>query len=173
MSSISGQNIIMNGRSSRASSCGEIFTWNEISEIHKVRNGIYQRNGKLISLLTDFGKINPCYPDFHGETANTIFYTGAGRRGDQKLDSFNRAMFNAADSAHAVPLFNKLSVGRWEFLGFWRVLEGKYIFDEARQRMVWKFKLERQFKQKNAAGRRSSRKSFQTRGEERNLEIID
>ena len=141
MSSISGQNIVMNGRSLTADSFGEIFSWREIGEIHKVRNGIYQRGGKLISLLTDFGKINECYPDFHGTTTETIFYTGAGRRGDQQLDVFNRAMFNAVESAHVVPLFNKLSVGRWEFMGFWKVLEGKYIYDEAQKRMVWKFRL--------------------------------
>lgn len=132
----------MNGRSLTTDSCGEIFSWNEIGEIHKVRNGIYQRGGKVISLLTDFGKINPCYPDFHGENKNTIFYTGAGRRGDQKLDSFNRAMLNAVESAHFVPLFNKLSVGCWEFLGFWKISEGKYIYAEAQKRMVWKFRLE-------------------------------
>ncbi len=119
----------------------KIFSWNEVSRIHKIRHGIYQRNGKLISLLTDFGKINACYPDFHGDTGNTIFYTGAGRRGDQPLDSFNRAMFAATKSKHAVPLFNKLAVGRWEFLGLWRVTEGKYIFDDAQKRMIWKFKL--------------------------------
>ena len=120
---------------------GMIFSWNEVSEIHKVRNGIYQRGGLLISLLTDFGVINPCYPDYTGVTADTIFYTGAGRRGDQKLDSFNRAMFNAAESSHKVPLFNKISTGRWEFLGFWKVLEGKYIFDETQDRMDWQFTL--------------------------------
>lgn len=122
---------------------GQIFSWNEVSEIHSIRNGIYQRNGKLISLLTDFGKINPCYPDFHGDSPDTIFYTGAGRRGDQKLDSFNRAMFKAIESKHRVPLFNKLAVGRWQFLGFWRVSAGEYIFDEKQNRMVWKFTLER------------------------------
>ncbi len=120
---------------------GEILSWTELSEIHRIRNGIYQRNGRVISLLTDFGKINPCYPDFHGDNQNTIFYTGAGRRGDQKLDSFNRAMFNAVESKHAVPLFNKLAVGRWEFLGFWQVLDGRYIYDETAKRMIWKFKL--------------------------------
>ena len=122
---------------------GEVFSWNEVSEIHRVRNGIYQRGGRLISLLTDFGKINPCYPDFHGASPETIFYTGAGRRGDQRLDSFNRAMFSATESKHAVPLFNKLAVGRWQFLGFWRVSEGKYIFDEKQARMIWSFTLER------------------------------
>ncbi len=120
---------------------GEILSWNDIGELHKTRNGIYQRDGRVISLLTDFGRINPCYPDFHGDTRDTIFYTGAGRSGDQKLDSFNRAMFNAVESKHAVPLFNKLAVGRWRFLGFWHVAEGKYIFDEAQNRMVWKFTL--------------------------------
>src|SRR5688572_3008989 len=58
---------------------GRQFSWAEVSELHKTRNGIYQRNGTVISLLTDFGKINPCYPDFHGDTQNTIHYTGSGR----------------------------------------------------------------------------------------------
>lgn len=122
---------------------GDVFSWHDVSEIHRIRNGIYQRGGRLVSLLTDFGKINPCYPDFHGDSADTIFYTGAGRRGDQRLDSFNRALFNAIKSSHAVPLFNKLKVGRWQFLGFWKVLEGKYIFDERQDRMVWLFTLQR------------------------------
>lgn len=122
---------------------GDIFSWEEVSEIHKIRNGIYQRNGRLISLLTDFGRINPCYPDYHGASRDTIFYTGAGRRGDQKLDSFNQALFNAIESRHKVPLFNKLAVGRWQFLGFWRVTDGKYIFDEKQDRMIWKFTLKR------------------------------
>lgn len=122
---------------------GDVFTWSEVFEIHRVRNGIYQRAGKLVSLLTDFGKINPCYPDYSGENGDTIFYTGAGRRGDQKLDSFNRAMFAAIETKHAVPLFNKLAVGRWEFFGFWLIAEGKYIFDEVQNRMIWKFTLKR------------------------------
>lgn len=122
---------------------GDVFSWNEVSEIHKIRQGIYQRNGNLISLLTDFGVINPCYPDVHGDTADTIFYTGAGRRGDQQLNSFNQAMFNAIESKHRVPLFNKLAVGRWEFLGFWRVTQGEYVYDERQKRMIWKFTLER------------------------------
>lgn len=143
VSSISRQNNKINGSYLQTSGIGEIFSWDEVSEIHKIRNGIYQRGGRLISLLTDFGKINPCYPDFHGDTENTIFYTGAGRRGDQKLDSFNRALFNAIESKHAVPLFNKLKVGKWQFMGFWQVAEGRYIYDEAQKRMVWKFKLER------------------------------
>ncbi len=121
----------------------DILSWNEVNKIHRVRHGIYQKNGRVISLLTDFGKINPCYPDFHGETTNTIFYTGAGRRGDQQLDSFNQAMFNAIKTKHHVPLFNKLKPGHWEFLGFWRVREGKYIYDEAQKRMVWRFTLQK------------------------------
>ena len=40
-----------------------------------------------------FGRINPCYPDTHGDTPDSIFYTGNGRRGDQKLDAQNRARF--------------------------------------------------------------------------------
>lgn len=123
---------------------GDIFSWAEVSEIHKTRHGIYQCGGRLVSLLTDFGKINPCYPDVHSdETRDTIFYTGAGRRGDQKLDSFNRAMFDAIETKHYVPLFNKLAVGRWEFLGFWKVAGGAYVFDETQKRMVWKFTLNR------------------------------
>lgn len=137
VSSETAQNFLTNAK------VGDVFSWNEVSEIHKIRNGIYQRNGKLISLLTDFGKINPCYPDFRGRQRDTIFYTGAGRRGDQKLDSFNQALFNAIESRHAVPFFNKLAVGRWQFLGFWRVRTGKYIFDENQNRMVWKFTLQR------------------------------
>jgi hypothetical protein len=144
VSSINEQNETISGGFFTISDAGKVFSWNEVSEIHKIRNGIYQRQGKLISLLTDFGKINPCYPDFHGASRDTIFYTGAGRRGDQKLDSFNRALFNAIESKHAVPLFNKLRVGAWQFLGFWRVSEGKYVFDDAQNRMIWKFRLERQ-----------------------------
>ena len=143
MSSINGQNEAISETFFLGAETSEIFSWDTVSEIHKARNGIYQRKGRLISLLTDFGKINPCYPDFHGRSTDTIFYTGAGRRGDQKLDSFNRAMFNAIESKHAVPLFNKLKVGKWQFLGFWRVLDGKYIFDEAQNRMIWKFTLQR------------------------------
>lgn len=120
---------------------GVVFTWNDVSEVHKIRNGVYQLRGELISLLTDFGKINPCYPDFHGDTADTIFYTGAGRRGDQPLSPGNRALLKAIETKIKVPLFNKLSVGRWQFMGHWRVTDGKYIFDEKTDRMVWKFTL--------------------------------
>jgi hypothetical protein len=122
---------------------GQTIGWAEVSKIHKVRHGIYQRKGRLISLLTDFGRINPCYPDTHGKSADTILYTGNGRRGDQKLDAQNRALLYAIDSEIAVPLFNKLAPGRWQFLGYWRVVAGKYLFDEKQGRMVWKFTLTR------------------------------
>ena len=143
MSSINKQNTTISGSFLTIDDIGTIFSWTEVSEIHKTRSGIYQRNEQIVSLLTDFGKINPCYPDFHGETQDTIFYTGAGRRGDQKLDIRNRALLNAVETKHSVPLFNKLKVGNWQFLGFWRVTEGKYIFDEAQKRMVWKFTLQK------------------------------
>lgn len=122
---------------------GEVFPWAFVSSVHRSRNGIYQKDGRLVSLLTDFGRINPCYPDFHGDTLDTIHYTGSGRRGDQKLDAANRALLAAIDTAHAVPLFNKLGVNRWEYLGLWHVTDGRYIYDEQRERMVWKFTLVR------------------------------
>jgi hypothetical protein len=114
-----------------------------VSAVHKIRNGIYQRDGHLISLLTDFGRINPCYPDTHGAAPDTIIYTGNGRRGDQKLDPQNRALLDAVTSGIIVPLFNKLSVNRWEFTGHWRVIDGVYVFDEVRDRIVWRFTLQR------------------------------
>ena len=120
---------------------GTIIDWNEVSEIHKIRNGIYQRDGRVISLLTDFGRINPCYPDFHG-SSDVIYYTGSGRHGNQKLDAANRALFDAIETRQPVPLFNKLGVNRWEFTGLWRVTDGKYVFDERQERMVWQFTLE-------------------------------
>jgi len=120
---------------------GRVFTWAEVNKVHRTRPGVYQKNGYLISLLTDFGRINPCYPDRHAGGENTIIYTGHGRRGDQKLDVHNRALLDAIETGHTVPLFNKLSVGRWRFEGFWRVAAGKYIFDENQGRMLWKFTL--------------------------------
>jgi hypothetical protein len=119
----------------------KILTWEEVSEIHKSRNGIYQKNGKLISLLTDFGKLTPYYPDFTGNTENEIFYTGAGRRGDQKLDIWNRAMINEVNTKNNFPLFCKLKIGVWKFLGYWQISNAEYIFDEKNERMIWKFKL--------------------------------
>jgi hypothetical protein len=122
-------------------SVGKVLTWNEVSEVHKVRNGIYQRNGKLISLLTDFGKLTRCYQDFHGDKPGEIFYTGSGRRGDQKLDAANQALINAIETKQTVPLFCKLKVGQWEFLGLHQITNAEYIFDETTARMVWKFTL--------------------------------
>lgn len=127
----------------KESDVGSIYSWSEISKIHKVRNGIYQLNGRLISLLTDFGKINPCYPDFHGNSARIIHYTGSGRRGNQKLNTANRALLDAIDKHLSVPLFNKLAVNKWEFLGYWQVNSGIYVFDENQSRMVWKFTLQK------------------------------
>jgi hypothetical protein len=121
----------------------EVLSWHQVSATHKTRNGIYQRNGNLISLLTDFGRINPCYPDTHGGTTDSIFYTGNGRRGNQKLDAQNRALLDAIHSEITVPLFNKLRPDRWQFLGHWRVTNGKYIYNDSQKRMVWKFTLER------------------------------
>ena len=126
---------------------GDILSWNDVSDIHKIRNGIYQSNGRLISLLTDFGRINPCYPDFHGNTRDVIYYTGSGRRGNQKLDAANRALLDAIETKLSVPLFNKLAVGRWEFTGLWQVMEGRYVFDDERERMVWRFTLKRSRRQ--------------------------
>ncbi len=120
---------------------GKVFSWTEVNQIHKIRNGIYQRNGQLISLLTDFGRINPCYPDKHGETTDSILYTGSGRRGDQKLDTQNQAMLDAITLKLSVPLFNKLAPDQWEFFGHWSVTDGKYIYDELQKRHVWKFTL--------------------------------
>jgi hypothetical protein len=123
---------------------GNVYSWTDVSIIHRIRNGIYQKNGRLISLLTDFGRINPCYPDVQGHDADTILYTGSGRHGDQNLDPANRALLAAAGAETAVPLFNKLAVGRWEFLGLWKVRDGSYIFDEKQNRMLWKFTLQRE-----------------------------
>ena len=120
---------------------GDVLPWSRVAEVHKIRNGIYQRSGRLISLLTDFGRINPCYPDFHGETPDIIHYTGSGRRGDQKLDAANQALLNAIKTGHPVPLFNKLAVNQWQFLGFITVIDANYIHDESRSRMIWKFTL--------------------------------
>ncbi len=125
------------------SDVGRVFSWTDVSTIHRSRNGIYQSDGRLVSLLTDFGKINPCYPDFHGDTTDVIHYTGSGRRGNQKLDLANGALHSAIETGLAVPLFCKLGVNRWEFMGHWQVTDGKYIFDESAERMVWKFTLTR------------------------------
>ncbi|MER3431186.1 MAG: hypothetical protein C4325_06965 [Blastocatellia bacterium] len=121
---------------------GTILRWSEVSAIHHIRQGIYQRNGLLVSLLTDFGKVNPCYPDYRGNLPGEIFYTGSGRRGDQKLDAANRAMIDAISSGHAVPLFVKLAPGKWRFEGYWKITSANYIYDEKTDRMVWRFRLQ-------------------------------
>ena len=130
-------------RRTRPSLSDKIISWDEVSRTHKVRNGVYQRNGRLVSLLTDFGRINPCYPDQFGDSEDTILYTGNGRRGDQHLNPGNRALLSAIESGHSVPLFNKLAVGRWQHMGFWRVTAARQFFDENEERMLWQFTLER------------------------------
>ncbi len=123
------------------SSTDAMLTWNEVNSIHRSRNGIYQKNGRLVSLLTDFGRINPCYPDSHGGSSDIILYTGNGRRGDQKLDMQNQSLLDAITTGITVPLFNKLAPGKWHYMGLWRVADGVYIFEEDQDRMVWKFTL--------------------------------
>src|SRR5207253_3931481 len=73
-------------------SATKILTWDEVNHTHRIRNGIYQKNGRLVSLLTDFGRINPCYPDSMNGAGDTILYTGDGRRGDQYLNPANLAL---------------------------------------------------------------------------------
>lgn len=120
---------------------GNIYSWADVSRVHRVRMGIYQKNGRLVSLLTDFGLINPCYPDKLDTSGERISYTGNGRRGNQTLSPANRALLDAIETKHAVPLFNKLRVGQWRFEGFWKVESGEYVYDENRERMIWRFVL--------------------------------
>ncbi len=120
-----------------------VLTWEEVSRTHRVRNGVYQREGRLVSLLTDFGRINPCYPDALSADGESIVYTGEGRHGDQHLSPGNRALLAAVESGHAVPLFNKLGVGRWQHMGFWRVTAAEHVYDAAERRMLWRFTLKR------------------------------
>ena len=123
---------------------GEILSWAEVNRTHRIQSGVYQRGGRLVSLLTDFGRINPCYPDRHAEgDEDTIYYTGEGRHGDQHLSPGNCALLAAVGTDHAVPLFNKLSVGRWQHTGFWRVAAAEHRFDAAENRMLWRFTLKR------------------------------
>jgi len=122
----------------------EILTWAEVRRTHRIQSGVYQRNGRLVSLLTDFGRINPCYPDTQADAGGQrIHYTGAGRRGDQHLTPANRALLAAIESGHAVPLFNKLSVGRWQHMGYWRVTDAAHRYDPQEERMLWRFTLEK------------------------------
>ena len=120
-----------------------VLTWEEVGRTHRVRNGVYHRGGRLVSLLTDFGRINPCYPDVASDDGETVSYTGEGRRGDQLLTPGNRALLGAVESGHAVPLFDKLGVGRWRLTGLWRVTSAEHRFDEREQRMLWRFTLKR------------------------------
>jgi hypothetical protein len=122
---------------------GRILSWAEVNRTHHIQNGVYQKGGRLVSLLTDFGRINPCYPDRQHERGDTISYTGAGRRGDQHLSPANRALLAAIETGHAVPLFNKLSVGRWQHMGYWRVTAAERHYDEQEQRMLWLFTLKK------------------------------
>ncbi len=124
------------------SDTNEILTWAEVQRTHRIRNGVYQREGRLVSLLTDFGRINACYPDaFATADGETIIYTGDGRHGDQRLTPGNRALLAAIETGHAVPLFNKLGVGRWQHAGYWRVTDAEHRFDPREKRMLWRFTL--------------------------------
>jgi hypothetical protein len=121
-----------------------VLSWAEVQRTHRIRNGVYQRQGRLVSLLTDFGRLNPCYPDTRAsDDPDTITYTGAGRHGDQHLTPANRALLAAIETGHAVPLFNKLGVGQWQHTGFWRVTAARHEFDERENRMLWRFTLKR------------------------------
>lgn len=120
-----------------------VLTWEEVSRTHRVRNGVYHRGERLVSLLTDFGRINPCYPDALSADGESIVYTGEGRHGDQHLSPGNRALLAAIESGHAVPLFNKLGSGRWQLTGHWRIASAEHRFDETEARMLWRFTLKR------------------------------
>ncbi|PYS81898.1 MAG: hypothetical protein DMF67_14980 [Acidobacteria bacterium] len=120
-----------------------VLTWAEVNRTHPIHNGVYQRGGRLVSLLTDFGRLNPCYPDEPAPDGETVCYTGEGRRGDQHLSPGNLALLAAIESGHAVPLFNKLGVGRWQHTGLWRVVHAEHRFDERERRMLWRFTLKR------------------------------
>jgi len=127
----------------RVEASERFLTWEEVGRTHPVRNGVYQRGGRLVSLLTDFGLINPCYPDDLSADGRTISYTGEGRHGDQRLSPGNRALLAAVETGHAVPLFNKLAPGRWQLTGFWRVAAAEHRYDEREERMLWRFTLRR------------------------------
>lgn len=119
----------------------DFLTWAQVNETHRTRRGIYQKGEHLISLLTDFGVINPCYPDALSDDGKTISYTGDGRRAHQGLSPANRALLNAIESAHTVPLFCKVAVSKWRHLGWWRVIDGAQIYDEREKRLLWRFTL--------------------------------
>ena len=120
---------------------GERYPWSEVSKLHRARHGIYQKSGRLVSLLTDFGKLSKCYPDIESDDKSVILYTGSGRRGDQQLDVRNKALKDAIISGNPVPLFCKHGVNDWEFLGKWIVVDSDYVFEESNERMIWRFTL--------------------------------
>lgn len=120
---------------------GEVLSWAEVNRTHRTRNGIYHRHESLISLLTDFGRINACYPDRMDDSGEVIHYTGEGRRGDQRLSPGNRALLAAIEMKHSVPLFSKLAPGLWRHTGLWRVTSAEHRFDERENRMLWWFTL--------------------------------
>lgn len=120
-----------------------MLTWAEVKRQHPTRFGIYHREGRLVSLLTDLGTYNSCYPDAFDPAGATLDYTGEGRRGDQGLTPGNRALIDAVEAGHAVPVFLKLGVGRWRHTGFWRVTAAAHRFDDEQGRMLWRFTLAR------------------------------
>ncbi len=134
------------GLVTRANFAGEddFLSWAQVQRTHRVYHGVYHRNGRLISLLTDFGQINPCYPDAHDASGETIIYTGQGRRGDQSLTPGNRALLAAIESRHAVPLFLKLAPGKWQHTGCWRVRDAAHRYSTEQNRMLWQFTLVRE-----------------------------
>ena len=142
---VTGQKVNLRGElhAPEADAGAPVLTWEEVSRTHRVRNGVYHRGERLVSLLTDFGRLNPCYPDALSADGESIVYTGEGRHGDQHLSPGNRALLAAVESGHAVPLFNKLGTGRWQLTGHWRVASAEHRFDEQEQRMLWRFKLQK------------------------------
>ena len=123
---------------------GPVLSWAEVTRTHRTRRGVYHRDGQLVSLLTDMGQFNSCYPDRAHSSGGAIDYTGEGRRGDQALTPGNRALLAAVETAHPVPLFCKLAAGRWRHTGLWRVASARHVFDEGARRMLWSFTLERE-----------------------------
>ncbi|MBV9924532.1 MAG: hypothetical protein JOZ96_05770 [Acidobacteria bacterium] len=58
----------------------------------------------------------------------------------------------ATTRGQAVPLFNKLGTGRWQLTGRWRVTSAEHRFDEAEQRMLWRFTLKKVGSRQMAVG---------------------
>lgn len=133
----------MSDKRDAADEASPVMSWVEVKLQHPTRLGIYHRDGRLLSLLTDLGTYNACYPDALDPAGATMSYTGEGRRGDQGLTPGNRALMDATKTAHSVPVFLKLAVGRWRHTGFWRVTEAAHRYDEEQRRMLWLFTLRR------------------------------